>query len=194
VATAALGDCTPDPSWPANRADLAAQVLALVNQHRQDLGLNALHVSPALTAAAVWKARHMAAYRYLQHADPAPPIDRSAGERAAACGYGFSFGENIAYGYPTAAAVMQGWENSPGHRANMLSPNFNAIGVGVARSASGVLYWVQDFGSKVDSGSKAAPKRERVRANVPGLRRAIVPRGRAHGRVSKLPPPKRKKK
>ena len=39
-------------------------------------------------------------------------------------------GENIAAGYPTAAAVMDGWMNSPGHRANILKQNATHVGVG----------------------------------------------------------------
>ena len=71
--------CRP-PSWPADRADLAAQVVTLVNAHRAQLGLVPLVVSPTLTAAAEWKARNMAAYGYLDHDDPAPDA-RTANER-----------------------------------------------------------------------------------------------------------------
>ena len=39
-------------------------------------------------------------------------------------------GENIAAGYASPQAVMNGWMNSPGHRSNILNGSFNAIGVG----------------------------------------------------------------
>src|ERR671938_25936 len=74
-----------------------------------------------------------------------------------ACGYNGGYeGENIAYGYPTPAQVMQGWINSPGHRANLLMVAYKAIGVGVAQNSDGLLFWVQDFGSRVDAGSHGA--------------------------------------
>ena len=42
---------------------------------------------------------------------------------------------------------MNDWMNSPGHRANILSPEFNDIGVGVGLGGQWGRYWVQDFGS-----------------------------------------------
>ena len=84
AAAAGAGDCTPAASWPAQRADLAAQVVSLVNAHRAQLGLQALVVSPALDAAATWKARDMAAYGYMDHDDPAP-VARTAQDRITAC-------------------------------------------------------------------------------------------------------------
>ncbi|MFR8235885.1 MAG: CAP domain-containing protein [Anaerovoracaceae bacterium] len=53
-------------------------------------------------------------------------------------------GENIAAGYDTPQAVMNGWMNSPGHRSNILSSDFAYIGVG-CYEANGRLYWTQIF-------------------------------------------------
>lgn len=55
------------------------------------------------------------------------------------------WGENVAYGYDTAAAVHSGWMRSPGHRANILNCKFTHMGAGVATSASGVRYWTEQF-------------------------------------------------
>jgi uncharacterized protein YkwD len=154
AATAAgVGDCTAGAGWGTVRSDLAAQVVGLVNQHRAGLGLGGLTESATLRAAAVWKAQHMAFYGYFSHDDPAPPVQRTVWQRLAACGYTASGGENIAYGYPSASAVMQGWLSSPGHRANIERSSFRATGVGVATAANGTVYWVQTFGSVADSGS-----------------------------------------
>ena len=112
VAGAAVGNCTPGADWGTLRQDLATQVVQLVNQHRASLGLSQLTVTTPLTNAAIWKSRHMAYYRYMQHADPAPPVARSVSDRLQACGYPTTtagWGENIAYGYSTANAVMQAW-------------------------------------------------------------------------------------
>lgn len=155
-ATAAVGNCTPDPSWPAERADLEAQVLSLVNAHRTGLGLSALQVSSTLTASAVWKARHMAAYNEQTHDDVAPPVSRTFADRVTACGYsGPGAGENIAWFYPTAAAVVAGWLNSPGHKANMEAA-WTATGIGAAVTSGGAVYWAEDFGF-VDGSSPPPP-------------------------------------
>jgi hypothetical protein len=55
--------------------------------------------------------------------------------------------ENIAGGYATAGQVVDGWLNSPGHRANILSDSVWEIGVGYYSTSTGFRdYWVQDFG------------------------------------------------
>jgi hypothetical protein len=170
---AAEGDCTPSATWPADRADLAAQVVDLVNAHRAGLGLQPLLVSPTLAAAATWKAQHMAAYGYMDHDDPAPPVARTAGERLADCGYPLAaWGENIAEGYQTAQAVVNGWLGSPGHRANIEDPAYRATGVGVAGSP---LYWSQTFGSVVDAGSAAPVPAPATPTAAPAPSPAAVP-------------------
>jgi uncharacterized protein YkwD len=160
VAGAVVGDCTPGNDWGTLRPDLATQVVQLVNQHRASRGLAQLTVTPPLANAAVWKSRHMARYQYMQHADPAPPVARSVGDRLLACGYPTTtagWGENIAYGYWTANAVMQGWLNSAGHRANIENASFRAIGVAAAASSSGAIYWTQEFGTSTSGGSAPPP-------------------------------------
>ena len=154
------------PSWPADRADLAAQVVTLVNAHRAQLGLVALVVSPTLTATAEWKARNMAAYGYLDHDDPAPDA-RTADERLAACGYqSTEWGENIASGFATAQAVVDALAGLPRapreHRAPGVPRHRRR------RRRDRRPYWAQSFGAMVDAGSVvpapvACPRRPRPR-------------------------------
>jgi uncharacterized protein YkwD len=157
-ALGATAACTPG-AWPAADASLAAEVVAQVNEYRAGLGLATLTVDATLSDAATWKARHMAQYGYFAHDDPAPPIARSAYQRALDCGYSAqgAWGENIAAGQPTASAAMAAWINSPPHRENLEFPSFRAIGVGVAADPSGQLYWVQDFGSVVVAAGTTPP-------------------------------------
>lgn len=56
----------------------------------------------------------------------------------------WTVGENIAYGYPSAAAVTEGWYNSEGHRRNMLNPGFTSAAV-VCYEYNRILYWVTMF-------------------------------------------------
>jgi uncharacterized protein YkwD len=53
-------------------------------------------------------------------------------------------GENIANGQ-TVTTVVKAWYDSPSHRANMLNPRFNTIGVGIAYNSNGQLFFTQDF-------------------------------------------------
>ncbi len=153
----AAGDCAPGADWGSLRPDLAAETVQLVNAHRAALGLTQLVVVPALQGSAVWKARHMARYAYMAHDDPAPPVARSTGERMSACGYAAGWGENIAYGYPSAQSVVTGWLGSAGHRANIENPSYVAIGAGAASSASGQVYWAHAFGTSTAGGSPSPP-------------------------------------
>ncbi len=144
----AVTNCTPSSSWGTNRADLAAQVVNLVNQYRASKGLSQLALSSSLTASSEWKSLHMAGYGYFAHDDPAPPVARGAYQRAKDCGFsGTTWGENIAYGYTTAQAVVNGWLGSAGHRANIENGSFRTTGVGVAADSSGRIYWTQSFGN-----------------------------------------------
>jgi uncharacterized protein YkwD len=171
-AAQAAGDCTPAASWPATQPAVAGDVVSLINAHRAAMGLSSLEISAALTAAAEWKARQMAATQSLSHDDAAPTV-RSFSDRLGACGYPTATeGENIAMGYASAPAVVNGWLASPEHRANIEDPDFRAIGVAAAGSP---VYWAQDFGSVVDGAapapdvaaarSTAAPAQPRVRVN-----------------------------
>lgn len=157
---AMVGTCDAAPTWPAADAALAAEVTALVNQHRRQLGLPELGSAAALTRAAEWKSRHMAALGYFDHDDldyPAPGLARSTGDRIETCGYAAGWGENIAAGQRTPAEVVAAWLASPGHRANIERASFAAIGVGVARGPGGALEWTQVFGTRADAGPAPAP-------------------------------------
>ena len=57
-------------------------------------------------------------------------------------------GENVAYGYTSADAVMKGWMGSPGHRANIVKKRYRLLGVGARKSESGTWYLAQVFGRK----------------------------------------------
>ena len=120
--------------------DYANEVVSLVNQERAKQGLNALQVIPALNNAATKRSQELVTL--FSHTRP-------DGSNCATVlnEFGVTWkttGENIAYGYATPEDVMTGWMNSSGHRANILSENFDSIGIGVV-SENGVLYWTQVF-------------------------------------------------
>ncbi|MEU0200711.1 MULTISPECIES: CAP domain-containing protein [unclassified Streptomyces] len=120
----------------------AAQVLALVNDERAKVGCSPLAANSALTELAQNYSEDMAARGFFDHTDPdgQTPWDRA--EKAGISNLG---GENIARGQADAAAVMDAWMNSPGHRANILNCDFKTLGVGV-EFGSGGPWWTQNFG------------------------------------------------
>ena len=124
--TSAAPTSAPAPS--ATPTAIAAEVIRLTNVERAKAGCVALRFDARLTAAAQAHSEDMVNRNYFSHTSP---DGRGPGDRAAAAGYPNWSGENIAGGYPTPAAVVQGWMNSSGHRANILNCQSKAIGVGL---------------------------------------------------------------
>jgi uncharacterized protein YkwD len=129
---------TTSPPGAASSAE--AEVTRLVNIQRANAGCGALRVDDRLTAAARAHSRDMVDRDYFGHTSP---DGKGPGDRAAAAGYPRWSGENIAAGYPTPQAVVDGWMNSAGHKANILNCQSKATGVGY--DARGNM-WTQMFG------------------------------------------------
>lgn len=119
------------------------EVVRLVNKERAAAGLKALTQKSELDKVAIAKSKDMAKNNYFSHTSPTygSPFDmlKQFGVKYSTAG------ENIAYGQKTPEEVMNGWMNSPGHRANILNANFTQIGVGVAKKSNGQLVWTQTF-------------------------------------------------
>lgn len=131
--------------------DFVQRVLDLTNQFRAQNGVAPLQLNLELNAAALNHSTNMALQDFFSHTGK---DGTSAGDRIRQVGYqSNAWGENIAAGYSTPDQVVQGWINSPGHRANMLNPRFTELGVGYYNltndtgSINYTNYWTQDFGS-----------------------------------------------
>ncbi|WP_165368304.1 CAP domain-containing protein [Phytoactinopolyspora endophytica] len=122
---------------------MGERVVELTNAERQANGCDVdLRPDERLDEAAQGHSVDMAERNYMSHTSPE---GEGPGDRAEAAGYPRWSGENIAMGYATAEAVVDGWMNSEGHRANILNCDSAAIGVGVAEGDEGI-YWTQLFG------------------------------------------------
>ncbi|WP_433240742.1 CAP domain-containing protein [Actinomadura nitritigenes] len=143
--TPPVEDADPPADGPAEApgaSDPAGAVVALTNTERAKAGCRPLRVDKRLAAAARAHSADMAAHGYFDH----DSLDGdSPWTRMLDAGYPAPGAENIAKGYATAAAVVGGWMDSPGHRANILDCGLRAIGVGMAAGPDGPL-WTQDFG------------------------------------------------
>lgn len=127
---------------PSNVSDIEKEVARLVNVERQKNGLNPLTLDASISSVARLKSQDMIDKNYFNHQSPTygSPFDML---RKFGINYQYA-GENIAMGQRTAQEVMNGWMNSPGHRANILSSNYGKIGVGYAVK-NGTAYWTQMF-------------------------------------------------
>jgi uncharacterized protein YkwD len=126
-----------------------AEMLASVNAERRKARVPLLTANSKLDQAALRHAEDMLARGYFAHQSPE---GKSVRERAKEAGYEWrAIGENIAEGQTSVAEVMKTWMNSPGHRHNILDPDFKEMGTGIALGRSGdgwQVKWVQTFGTR----------------------------------------------
>jgi hypothetical protein len=139
------------PGPVMEEAKFVQQVIELTNRARGKAGLLPLKPQETLCRSARWMAQDMAAHDYFDHTD-----DQGRGISARFKDFGYkgyhTLGENIAVGQRTPEEVVSGWLKSPGHRHNLLSPDFSEIGIGYVYVPGSRYrrYWVQDFGSRFD--------------------------------------------
>lgn len=111
-----------------------ADLLTYTNKRRSASGLSDLRLNEKLTSAASKKASHMFQHNYWAHISPdgTEPWDFILGEN-----YDYIYaGENLAKNFSDSEGVVEAWMNSPSHRDNLLSPNYDEVGFAVV---NGVL-------------------------------------------------------
>ena len=120
------------------------EVIQLVNVQREKAGLQPLRKNDQLMTVAKVKSQDMVDEHYFSHTSPVygTPSELMNYHDVT---YRRS-GENIATGQRTAEIVVNAWMDSPGHRANILNPDFNQIGVGAVQGGLyGGITWTQLF-------------------------------------------------
>ncbi|GAA1628414.1 hypothetical protein GCM10009679_36800 [Saccharothrix algeriensis] len=136
---------SPRPTLESSRVtELEDQVTALINRERERAGCSRVRTDERMRTAARRHSADMAEHDYFSHTGR---NGSSFVDRLAAAGYPRreAAGENIAYGYPTAQSVVDGWMASTGHRNNILDCDARATGVGLAYQGR-TTYWTQEFG------------------------------------------------
>lgn len=128
------------PQIDASVLAFESEVIRLVNEQRVQNGLKPLTANWELSRVARYKSQDMVDNRYFSHTSPTygTPFQMMRS-------FGLNFrtaGENIAYGQRTPQAVVNGWMNSSGHRANILNASYTQIGVGYVANGH---YWTQMF-------------------------------------------------
>lgn len=131
------------PSKDSAVLNFEQEVIRLVNEQRAKNGLKSLTYDWELSRVARYKSQDMHDNKYFSHTSP---VYGSPFQMIKNFGISYrSAGENIAKGYSTPAAVVNGWMNSSGHRANILNSSFTHIGVGYVADGN---YWTQMFIAK----------------------------------------------
>ena len=131
VQPAPVSSATESTALPANSLLSVEGIIMQTNTQRSQNGVATLTESAQLDASAEVKAKDILARQYFEHTAPdGKTVSDLVGEQ----GYTYiKIGENLALGdFTSDADVVTAWMNSPGHRANILDPEFQQIGVGVA--------------------------------------------------------------
>lgn len=121
----------PAPKQELSDAQIAAQVIAQVNDYRASKGKSKLAVDENLSAGAQQWAKTMKVNQDFRHPDTV------------------SFRENIAFNHGGASKAVEQWKNSSGHNTNMLADDVKTIGAGVVR---GPLRATDASGKVIDYG------------------------------------------
>jgi len=105
-------------------------VLNLINNERTERGINPLRLDSDLDQAALNKSKDMLHRNYFEHfAFGLKPWDFIS-----LAGYNYLYaGENLAMKFETSEGMVNAWMNSPKHRDNILSPEFEDIGIGIVK-------------------------------------------------------------
>ncbi len=151
-------DTSPEPSElkvedGGNSGNYDQRILELVNEERAAAGLDPLAIDSQLDQAANLHNDEMVEADSMSHKLPG---EASLGDRVSATGYEWSgVAENIAAGYTTPEEVVEGWLNSPDHRANILNSAYTQIGIGYENAPDdnnsiedSDTYWTQVFGAE----------------------------------------------
>jgi uncharacterized protein YkwD len=152
-AACANADRTPDS---ATVSELRAATVCLINAERKQRGLATLRANSGLHLAGEGHAREMVRLRYFSHRSASGGDFRDRILRTGfARGTRALVGENLAWGSQasgTARSMVNFWMGSPGHRANILKPEFREIGVAVVhgspRGASNSATYAAEFGRR----------------------------------------------
>lgn len=149
--------CDDVASWDIGWGNLEAQVFGLVNQRRAAGAtcggvfkppVPALTLDTRLRCAARKHSKDMGTNNFFSHTGS---NGSTFTQRITSAGYVWkAAGENIAAGYSTAQAVVNGWMTSTGHCNNIMNGNFKNIGIGYYYNSAATYdhYWTQDFGKQ----------------------------------------------
>jgi uncharacterized protein YkwD len=140
VKSAGKSDATSNNPY----AELARNVLYYTNEERAKHGLTALTWDEEVAKVAQKYSEYMAKNKFLAHEGIDGSTPKTRMKDGEIKGY-TNLGENLGMGIDNAKDIVKAWMESKGHRENILRPEYTHLGVGVARSDNGHLFWTQNF-------------------------------------------------
>lgn len=142
-------------------------LVTLTNEERKSLGLGELQENSTLDQAAAAKAQDMLDLDYFSHNSPE---GKTPWYWMKLSGYNYQkAGENLAIGFVDGEEVIQAWNESPSHRANIVNSGYREIGIGIAKGdfqGQEVTVVVQMFGTKLNGQTQTAPAKASVAAGA----------------------------
>ena len=179
----------PGASTASTPVDAEEQLfVSLINQYRQQNGLNTLTIDTNLQHTAEWMSTDMGVSNYFSHTDS---LGRDPFVRMNGFGYDYNTwkGENIVAGASSGQVAFDLWKGSPGHNANMLNPNYKVMGIArddTPGSDHG-WYWTNDFGGYLVPGTPTPPSATPSPSRPPdaaAMRTATAPATPSRSRTS----------
>ena len=119
------------------------QILSLLNEHRKSVGLSVLEIVNIVSKEAEGHTDYMIQAGKASH-DNFPVRHKNLVEKISA----IEVGENVAYGYSTAEAVVKAWIKSSGHRGNLENESYTHFGISTKQNAEGRNYFTNIFISR----------------------------------------------
>jgi uncharacterized protein YkwD len=174
TAPCAGADLVPDAG---NLAQVGQATLCLLNDERAAAGLRPLAFSAALTQPSAAYSTRMVSENFFAHESPDGSTleSRLTAARYIAADGDWFVGENLAWGQgslATARNIAIAWMNSPGHRHNILEPEFTEVGIGIVPGTPGDPTWgatyTTDFGDVTQAAATIASTTAVARAASAG--------------------------
>jgi uncharacterized protein YkwD len=135
-----LNQATEQINKNVSYSKIENDILILVNEHRESIGLPKLTRMDIISGVADGHTDYMVKTGKISHDnfdERAQKLMDNAGAK--------SVGENVAYGYTTAESVVNGWLNSPEHKAILENPNFTHFGISTEANSEGRNFFTQMF-------------------------------------------------
>ncbi|MCG8697556.1 MAG: CAP domain-containing protein [Bacteroidales bacterium] len=140
-----LVSCSKDEITPVVYSDDELEILRLINAHRESIGKSALEMDETIYNISMQHSVNMAngvvPHGHDGFYDRADQIKEVHGSGGTA--------ENVAMGYRSPAAVVNGWLNSSGHKKN-IEGTYNICGIAIAENDGGTLYYTHMFFNKFE--------------------------------------------
>ena len=134
---------------PRSLRTMEWKMLSLLNKDRKENGLKKLRMQEDLRTVAREHSKDMARKDYFEHKNTLgqTPFDRLEQARITDVVAGENLAKIRGYQIPVQRAQI-GLMESPGHRANILKPDYNCVGIGIIKSEDQSFYFTQNFAKR----------------------------------------------